>query len=143
MFRAKKCPKKIWIIVGLAVITLVVGSILYYMYILTPSVTGSVDYGQSTVLPQGSKLVIQLRDTTYQDASSELIAEEVIVNPAQSPVKFKLDYKPADIKEDSLYSMNVRIFDNDGRLLFINDTSFEVITDGNPSRLNIPLVEVQ
>ena len=143
MFKAKKCPKKIWIIVGLTVITLVVTSILYYMYILTPSVTGSVDYGQSNVLPRGSKLVIQLRDTTYQDTSSELIAEEVIVNPDQSPVKFKLDYRPADIEEGSLYSMNVSIYDNDGRLIFANDTSFEVITDGNPSKVNIPLIETQ
>ena len=143
MFGAKKCSRKIWIIIGLSIIAFIVASILYYVYIITPSVTGSIDYGQSTVLPKGSKLVIQLRDTTYQDASSELIAEEVIVNPDQSPVRFKLDYKPADIKEDNLYSVSIHIYSNDGRLLFVNEISFEVITDGNSSKVNIPLVEVQ
>ena len=57
---------------------------------LDASVTGSINYKKSCQLPEGSKLVIQLRDTSYADAPSLLIAEKEIVDPGGSSVKFEL-----------------------------------------------------
>ena len=55
--------------------------IAVYSFSGSPSVSGSIEYGDGAVLPRGSKLSIQLRDVSYADAPSLLIAETIIVNP--------------------------------------------------------------
>ncbi len=110
---------------------------------LDASVTGSISYKQSCQLPEGSKLLIQLRDTSYADAPSPLIAEKEIVDPGTSPVKFELKYDSSDIKARNLYSVAGIIYGPSGQLLFINDTTYEVITQGNLSKINLPLIIVK
>ena len=52
-------------------------------------------------------------------------------------------YDPDEIVDNHTYSMNVRIEDADGSLLFINDTHIPVITNGNPtSDVEVPVIEV-
>ena len=97
---------------------------------LDAAVTGSIRYKKSCQLPEGSKLVIQLRDTGYADAPSPLIAEKEIINPGTSPVKFELKYDSSDIENRNLYSVSGSIYGPGGQLLFINDTIYEVITPG-------------
>ena len=110
---------------------------------LDASITGSIRYKKSCQLPEGSKLVIQIRDTGYADAPSPLIAEKEIVDPGGSPVKFELKYDSSDIENRNLYSVSGSIYSPDGQLLFINDTIYEVITHGNPSKINLPLIIVK
>ena len=110
---------------------------------LDASVTGSINYKKSCRLPEGSKLVIQIRDTSYADGPSLLIAEKEIIDPGGSPVKFELKYDSSDIENRNLYSVSGSIYSPDGQLLFINDTVYEVITRGNPSKINLPLIIVK
>ena len=42
------------------------------------SVTGTVTYSEQIELTPGATLIVQIRDTSYADAGSELIAEQVI-----------------------------------------------------------------
>ena len=107
------------------------------------SVTGTVTYSEQIELTPGATLIVQIRDTSYADASAELIAEQVISDPGKVPIKFEVDYDPDDIDSRNTYSVSARIEESDGRLAFINDTAYDVITGGNPKKVNMVLVLVE
>ena len=107
------------------------------------SVKGTVTYSEQIELTSGAKLIVQIRDTSYADAAAELIAEQVISDPGQVPISFEVDYDADDIESRNTYSVSARIEESDGRLAFINDTAYDVITGGSPSRVDMVLVLVQ
>ena len=107
------------------------------------SVTGSVTYRERIALTQGAALVVELRDVSYADAAAPLIARQTISDPGQVPIKFKVEYNRGDIDSRNTYSIQARIVESDGRLAFINDTAYEVITGGNPDKVDMLLVLVQ
>ena len=107
------------------------------------SVTGTVTYRERIALTPGAVVTVQLRDTSLMDVASELVAEQVITNPGQVPIAFEVRYNTDDINPRNTYSIQARITESDGRLAFINDTAYDVITRGNPTRLDMVLVIVQ
>ena len=107
------------------------------------SVSGSVTYRERLALTPGATLVVQLRDVSLQDTASILIAEQVIPNPGQVPIAFKIEYNKDDLNPRNTYSIGARIMESDGRLAFINDTAYEVITRGNPDKVDMVLVLVE
>ena len=119
------------------------GFLVYDWLGLGTNVRGSINYELEEPLPPGSSLLIELRDTTYQDAPSELILHQIIVDPPPPPHSFKLSYGSAEIDASSVYSIQAKIKDSTGRLLFINDTSYDVITGGHSKRVDLELVSVQ
>ena len=106
-------------------------------------VRGSVTYRESIELTPGATLIVQLRDTSLMDVASELIAEQVIPNPGQVPINFEIRYESAAIDPRNTYSIQARITEADGRLAFINDTAYDVITRGNPTSVDMVLVLVE
>ncbi|MYC44610.1 MAG: hypothetical protein F4X49_03525 [Acidimicrobiia bacterium] len=106
-------------------------------------VRGTVTYRERIALTPGATLTVQIRDTSYADAASELIAEQVIPNPGQVPIRFEVAYESARIDPRNTYSVSARITEADGRLAFINDTAYDVITRDNPSRVDMVLVMVE
>ena len=109
----------------------------------TASVTGTVTYRERIALSPGAVVTVQLRDTSLMDVASELIAEQVITNPGQVPIAFEVRYNSDDINPRNTYSIQARITESDGRLAFINDTAYDVITLANPTRIDMVLVIVQ
>ena len=107
------------------------------------SVSGTVTYRERIALSPGATLEVQLRDVSLQDTSSILIAEQVIANPGQVPVRFKVKYNRDDLVQRNTYSITARIKESDGRLAFTNDTAYEVITRGNPNKVDMVLVMVE
>ena len=107
------------------------------------SVTGTVTYSERIALTPGAKLIVQIRDTSYADTAAELIAERVISDPGQVPISFEVTYDSDDIESRNAYSVSARIEESDGRLAFINDTAYDVITRGNPKNVNMVLVLVE
>ena len=107
------------------------------------SVTGTVTYRERIALTPGATLIVQIRDTSYADAAAELIAEQVISDPGQVPINFEVSYDSDDIDSRNTYSVSARIEESDGRLAFINDTAYDVITRGNPKRVDMGLVLVE
>ena len=107
------------------------------------AVTGTVTYRERIALTPGARLIVQIRDTSYADAPAELIAEQVVSDPGQVPIKFKVPYDPDDIDSRNVYSVSARIEESDGRLAFINDTAYDVITGGSPKRVDMVLVLVE
>ena len=119
------------------------GFLVYDWLGLGTNVRGSINYELEGPLPSGSSLVIELRDTTHQDASSKLIVRQIIADPPPPPHSFKLSYGSAEINASSTYSIQVKIKDSNGRLLFTNDTSSDVITGGHSKRIDLELVSAQ
>jgi uncharacterized lipoprotein YbaY len=99
------------------------------------SVTGSVTYLQRIALPPDAVVTVRIEDVSKADAPAEVIGEQVIqTDGAQVPIPFAVPYDPGEIEENHSYSLRVRIEDDTGKLLFINDTSIPVITHGNPTQ---------
>ena len=107
------------------------------------SVTGTVTYRERIALTPEAELIVQIRDTSLLDVASELIAEQVISDPGQGPIKFELEYDPDVIDPGNTYSVSARIVESGDRLAFINDTAHDVITRGNPKRVDMVLVLVE
>ena len=106
------------------------------------SVTGTIAYPGSAALPPGAELTVRLEDVSRADAPSVTIAERVIANPGQSPIRFEIGYDPADIDDRFDYSIQATITHGD-TLLFINDTVYSVLTWGYPNSVDMVLVSVQ
>ena len=98
------------------------------------AVSGSVTYRERIALTPGARLVVELRDVSLADAAAPLIARQTIANPGQVPINFKVEYSNEDIDSRHTYAIQARIIESDGRLAFINDTAYDVITRGNPKQ---------
>ena len=116
-------------VVIVAALTLVVAACFWERN----TVTGTITFDGDSAIPAGAVVTVQVRDVSYQDAASTLIASQTIESPVSFPVDFAVPYEPGDIDPRATYGLQVRIT-LDGRLIFINDTAFDVITDGNPRR---------
>ena len=107
------------------------------------SVSGTVTYRERITLSPEAKLVVEIRDVSYQDAAAPLIARQTISDLGQVPIEYKVGYNKDDIDSRSIYSVSARIIESDERLAFTNDTAHDVITRGNPSKVDMVLVLVQ
>ena len=107
------------------------------------SVSGTVTYRERLALTPDATLVVELRDVSYADGPAPLIARQTISGPGQVPIKFKVEYNREDISSRSRYSISAKIVESDGHLAFTNDTVYEVITHGNPDKVNMLLVLVR
>ena len=106
------------------------------------SIRGTVDYRENLELTADATLRVRLYDTSYADASAELIAEQLIPNPGQVPIAFNLGYDPDALDPSNTYSISASIIEAGDRLAFTNDTAYDVVTRGNPSNVNMLLVMV-
>lgn len=97
------------------------------------AVTGTITFEGDQAIPEGAVMEVQLRDVSYQDAAAPLIASQTIEDPGRFPVDFAVPYEPDDIDPRAVYGLQVRVTLND-RLIYINDTAFDVLTRGNPGR---------
>ena len=97
------------------------------------AVTGTITFDGDQTIPEGAVMEVQLRDVSYLDAPAPLIASQTIDDPGRFPVDFAVPYEPGDIDDRAIYGLQVRVTLHD-RLIFINDTAFDVLTRGNPSR---------
>ena len=107
------------------------------------SVSGTVTYRERLALTPGASLVVELRDASYADAAAQLIARQTISSPGQVPIRFKVEYNRDDIDPRNTYAITARIIESDGRLAFINDTAYDVITRGKPDKIDMILVLVE
>ena len=97
------------------------------------AVTGTITFDGDPAISAGAVMEVQLRDVSYQNAAAPLIASQTIDDPGRFPVDFAVPYEPDDIDPRATYGLQVRVTLND-RLIYINDTAFDVLTRGNASR---------
>lgn len=94
-------------------------------------VTGTVSYRERIALPAGSVVTVTLQDVSLADAPAKVIAKHRFeTSGKQVPFDFELAYHTSKIDSRHRYSVSARIEVN-GKLRFITDTSYPVITDLN------------
>ena len=108
------------------------------------TVSGTVILPDGASVPEGATISVQVQDTSMADAAATTMGQTTIDGSGQTgTIDFSVDYNPDDIVDNHSYSMNVRIENTDGSLLFINDTVIPVITNGNPTEnVEVPVIAV-
>ncbi|MBK9153999.1 MAG: YbaY family lipoprotein [Chloracidobacterium sp.] len=105
-------------------------------------VSGTVTYRQRSALPRTAVLIVKIVDVSRQDVSSTVVAEQRIETAGkQVPISFDIAYDRSRIQERNSYAIQAEIRDG-GRLLFITDTRYPVITQGNPRSVEVTVVPV-
>jgi putative lipoprotein len=108
----------------------------------TGVVSGTVAYRERLALPPNALVEVQLQDVSLADAPAKVIVEDKItLGDRQVPVPFELNFDPASIDPKHKYSVSARIL-VDGSLLFTNDKSYLVLTEGHPSHVDMMLKQV-
>lgn len=81
------------------------------------------------LLPIGSRITVQVQDTSIADAEAVLLGEQIITEDASLPAAYAISVDPAAIEETAQITVSARIEDTDGQLLFINDILYPVALD--------------
>lgn len=90
----------------------------------TNTLTGTVAYRERIAMPEGSKIVVQILDTSLADAPATLIAEDTIITKGENvPVPFTIDYNADTLVEGHTYTISAKIFFPEDELRFITDTA--------------------
>jgi putative lipoprotein len=105
-------------------------------------VTGSVSYYEKIALPAGAVVDVKLLDASRQDAPAVTIGEQVITTSGnQVPLSFEIKYNPTVIDPRFTYVVRASIT-VEGKPWFTSDTTYPVITRGNPSAVELVLKRV-
>lgn len=108
------------------------------------AVTGTVTYRNRSALPRNAVITVKLMDVSRADAIGSVVAEQRIeADGKQVPIAFSLGYKPDQIQRRNRYTVQAEIRARNGRLLYISDTAYPVLTQGNPSNVEIVVSQVR
>ena len=104
-----------------------------------PLVTGTVSYLERAALSPTALVKVQLVDVSRADATAVTLGEQIFFTGGkQPPFFFKISYDPEKIKANHTYAVQARI-EEDGRLRFINDQRYAVITFDAPLHVDMIL----
>ena len=101
-------------------------------------VSGTISYLQRVALPPDSDVIVQLRDVSRVDAKADILAEQRFTTRSQVPLPFELMVEPAKIDPRMRYAVAARI-ERGGKLMFINDKLYPVLTKGHGNRVEMVL----
>ena len=100
-------------------------------------ITGTVTYRQRIALPKGAVVVVELFDMADSRAPSR-IARSGAAAQGQVPLRFQLSYDRGRIDPGRPYAVQARIL-VDRAAWFVTDRPVPVLTQGNPSTVEIVL----
>jgi uncharacterized lipoprotein YbaY len=104
------------------------------------SVTGTVSYLPRIAMPPNAILEVSLVDVSRANAPAIVLASQgTVFGDRQVPIPFELVYNPDQIDPRLSYAVQARIT-VDGDLRFTTTSRFAVITQGNPTNVEV-LVE--
>jgi uncharacterized lipoprotein YbaY len=110
-----------------------------------PSVNGQILLPEGATLDGAVAWTLAIQDTSLADAPAVVVGATggAVTDPAAVEIPYLAGYDPDSIEEGSTYTLSARIVDEAGDLLFINDTSIPVITDGAPvDDVDVPVIAV-
>jgi putative lipoprotein len=100
-------------------------------------VTGTVGYRERIMLPPSAVVKVQLVDVSRADAPAMVIGEQSFdIGGKGAPYQFVIAYDPAKIEANHTYAVQARI-EVGGKLRFISDQRYPVITRGAPTKVDI------
>ena len=101
------------------------------------TVSGTVTYMVRMALPPEAVVDVQLQDVSRADAKATVIAEEKItVGDRQVPIPFELKVEPGKIEPSHTYAVRAEIV-VDGQMRFTSEQAYNVLTKGNPAKVEI------
>lgn len=100
------------------------------------AVTGSVTYRERIMLNPPARVTVTLADVSLMDAPMKVITSQTIDGVQSGPVSFQLNYDPRQIIPNHDYAVSAS-FQSEGRLRFITDTRYSVITKGAPTHVDM------
>ena len=105
-------------------------------------VTGTITYRERIAMPPTALIKVQLVDISRADAPAIVLGEQLIeAKGKQVPFTFQIPYDPATINPGFTYAIQARI-EEDGKLRFINDQRYAVITRGAPTQVEMVLKSI-
>jgi len=107
----------------------------------TATVRGEITYRERIAVPPGAQLEVLLLDVSRADAPSETIGGVTLSDIGQPPYPFEIAYRPEQIIASHTYVVQARLT-HQGRLLFITDQAYPVITRGHTTEVQIVLKRV-
>ncbi len=108
----------------------------------TGSVTGTVSYLQRMALPPNAVIHVKLSDVSQFEGAEKVIAEQNLnLGQRQVPVPFALKFDPAKIDPKHTYSVSAKIT-VDGQVWFATGQNYPVLTEGQPSHVDLLLKQV-
>jgi putative lipoprotein len=106
------------------------------------TLTGTVAYRERVALPPDAIAEISLIDASVQDAAAQPVAKVTVQSEGkQVPLPFSLQYDPGKIDKRHLYIARATITSG-GQLLFTTDQVRGVVTQGNPTNVDLVLARV-
>ena len=99
-------------------------------------VTGTVTYLEKIALPPDAMVEVQLLDVSKQDTPGDVVNEQTILNPGQPPIPFSVEYDPTRIVSNHRYAIQAKISFG-GELKYTNQSAYNVITNGNPTKVEV------
>jgi putative lipoprotein len=106
------------------------------------TVTGTVTYRERIALPPTAVIKVQLVDVSRADAPAIVLGEQIRqAEGKQVPFAFEIPFDPARIEAIYSYAVQARI-EVDGKLRFISDQHYAVITRGAPTHVDMVLRSV-
>ena len=104
--------------------------------------SGSVAYTAHSTLPPEAMLIVRIQDISRADAKALTLAEQRIDLAGQKvPIPFNLTVDRALLSKNAQITVTARI-ERGNTLLFINDTIYPALKDGEPQRVAISLTQV-
>tara|TARA_R110001583_G_scaffold186667_1_gene347494 strand:+ start:32771 stop:34360 length:1590 start_codon:yes stop_codon:yes gene_type:complete len=105
----------------------------------TDTIAGTVSYRERIAMTPSNILTVKLLDVSRADVPARVIAAKSL--PATNPpMAFELPYQTSRIDPGRRYAVETVISDGAGKNLFRNETSYPVLTVGNPDAVNINVV---
>ena len=102
--------------------------------------TGSATYHERVAIPEDAALELWLRDVSPGVLAAPIIAETaVLAEGRQVPLPFELQYETSRILADHTYALKA-VIRHAGEILFTSDGDQLVITQGNPTAVELTLV---
>ena len=102
--------------------------------------TGSATYQESVAIPHDAALEVWLRDVSPGTLAAPIVAETaVLAEGRQVPLPFELKYETSRIVPDHTYTLKA-VIRHAGEILFTTDKDQLVITNGNPTNIELTLV---
>ncbi len=140
--------------ISLLLIAVIAISLSYFLYndsqatqlesskeIALQTLSGQVFYRERSRLPPGSELKVYLEDVSRMDVAAIVLAKQTFTNIGAPPYAFTLEYDASKITERGRYGLRARI-ENNGQLLFINDTHIAAFGEQPEGPIEVLVIKV-
>jgi uncharacterized lipoprotein YbaY len=97
-------------------------------------VVGVISLPDDAFVPEGAMWSVELQDTSLADVPAVVLGIDggPVEDVSATEISFAIAYDPATIDERATYTLSAKIFDPEGDLLLINDTSTPGFLEGEP-----------